>query len=91
MFARAKGKQQKQVRQLQCQEQCIDHFPYYLSGLSRALFFRQPFLKLLYTTFFSSRIPVSRWTNPQSLLTSGFLKFPETRGKSASDVPSIFF
>ena len=38
MFARAKGKQQKQVRQLQCQEQCIDHFPYYLSGLSRALF-----------------------------------------------------
>ena len=37
MFARAKGKQQKQVRQLQCQEQCIDHIPYYLSGLSRAL------------------------------------------------------
>ena len=37
MFARAKGKQQKQVRQLQCQEHCIDHIPYYLSGLSRAL------------------------------------------------------
>ena len=37
LFARAKGKQQKQVRQLQCQEHCIDHIPYYLSGLSRAL------------------------------------------------------
>ena len=33
MFASAKGKQQKQVRQLQCQEQCIDHIPYYLSAL----------------------------------------------------------
>ena len=28
-----------------CQEQCIDHIPYYLSGLSRAHFFRQPFSK----------------------------------------------
>ena len=27
------------------QEQCIDHIPYYLSGLSRAQFFRQPFSK----------------------------------------------
>ena len=27
------------------QERCIDHMPYYLSGLSRALFFRQPFSK----------------------------------------------
>ena len=26
-------------------EQCIDHIPYYLSGLSRAHFFRQPFSK----------------------------------------------
>ena len=32
-----------------CQEQCIDHIPYYLSGLSRAHFFRQPFSKQLYT------------------------------------------
>ena len=31
------------------QEQCIDHIPYYLSGLSRALFFRPPFSKQLYT------------------------------------------
>ena len=38
MFASAKGNQQKQVRQLQCQEQCTDHIPYYLSGLSRAHF-----------------------------------------------------
>ena len=30
-------------------EQCIDHIPYYISGLSRAHFFRQPFLKQLYT------------------------------------------
>ena len=27
------------------QEQCIDHIAYYLSGLSRAHFFRQPFSK----------------------------------------------
>ena len=27
------------------QDQCIDHIPYYLSGLSRAYFFRQPFSK----------------------------------------------
>ena len=45
MFASVKGKQQKQVRQLQCQEQRIAHIPYYLSGLSRAHFFRQPFSK----------------------------------------------
>ena len=29
-------------------EQCIDHIPYYLSGLSRAHFFRQPVSKQLY-------------------------------------------
>ena len=46
MFASAKGKQQKKVRQLQCQEQCIDHIPYYLSGLSRAQFLRQPNLQI---------------------------------------------
>ena len=38
MSVSAKGKQQKLVRQLQCQEQCIEHIPYYLSGLSRASF-----------------------------------------------------
>ena len=27
MFTSAKGKQQMQVRQLQCQEQCIDYIP----------------------------------------------------------------
>ena len=31
------------------QEQCIEHIPYYLSGLSRVHFFRQPFSKQLYT------------------------------------------
>ena len=30
------------------QEQSIDHIPYYLSGLSRAHFVRQPFSKQLY-------------------------------------------
>ena len=45
MFASAKGKQQKNFWQLQWQEQCIDHIPYYLSGLSRAQFCRQPFSK----------------------------------------------
>ena len=48
MFTSAKGKQQKQVRQLQCQEHCIDHIPYYLSRLSRGHFFRQPFSKQLF-------------------------------------------
>ena len=45
MFASAKGKQQKQVRQLQSYEQCIGHIPDYLSGLLGAHFFRHPFLK----------------------------------------------
>ena len=45
MFARPKGKQEKKFWQLQCQEQCIDHIPYYLSGLSCAHFCRQPFSK----------------------------------------------
>ena len=38
-FASAKGKQQKYVQQLQCQEQCIDYIPYYLSGLLHARFY----------------------------------------------------
>ena len=38
MSVSAKEKQQKEVRQLQCQEQCIDLIPYYLSGLSRTHF-----------------------------------------------------
>ena len=38
IFASAKGKQQKYVWQLQCQEQCIDHIQYCLSGLLRANF-----------------------------------------------------
>ena len=38
MFANAKGKQQWKIRQLQSQEQRIDHIPNYRSGLSRAHF-----------------------------------------------------
>ena len=46
MLASAKGKQQKLVRQLQCQEQSIDHIPYYLSVLSRAHVLRTTFLEI---------------------------------------------
>ena len=38
MFPSAKAMHQKYLQQLQCQEQCIDHIPYYLSELSHALF-----------------------------------------------------
>ena len=38
-------------------EQCIDHIPYYLSGLSRAHFFRQPFSKQLYKIMWMLRAP----------------------------------
>ena len=37
------SKKSSEVRQLQCQEQCIYHIPCYLLGLLRAHFFRQPF------------------------------------------------
>ena len=46
MFASAKGKHRKKVRQLQCQEQCIDHIPYYFLGLSRAHFSDETFLEI---------------------------------------------
>ena len=36
----------KVARQLECQEQCIDHIPYYLSGLSRAPFCPTTFLEI---------------------------------------------
>ena len=55
MFASGKGKKQKYIRQLQCQEQCIAHIPYYLSGLSRAHFFRQPFSKYIAVYYCYSR------------------------------------
>ena len=43
-----KESNKSKVRQLQCQEQCIAHIPYYLSGLSLAHFVPQPFSKELY-------------------------------------------
>ena len=43
MFASAKGKQQKQVRQLQCQEQCIDQSHVTFRDCRVHFFFRQPF------------------------------------------------
>ena len=48
MFVSAKGKHRKKIPLLQRQEQRIDHIPYYLLGLSRAHFFRNPVLKQLY-------------------------------------------
>ena len=41
-----KGKQQKKVRQLQCQKQWIDYIPYYLSGWLHAHFFPTNFLEI---------------------------------------------
>ena len=38
-------KQLETVRQLPCQGQCINHILFYLLGLSRTHFFRQPFSK----------------------------------------------
>ena len=46
MFKSAKGKQQKQARQLQCQEQCIDHVPYYLFGIVACTFFPTTFREI---------------------------------------------
>ena len=46
MYASFKVKQQKQVRQLLCQEQCLDHVPYYLSELLHAQFFPTTFLEI---------------------------------------------
>ena len=43
MFASAKGKQQKWLDSYSVREQCIDHIPYYLSGLSRPRVSGQPF------------------------------------------------
>ena len=53
----------------ECQEQCIDHIPYYLSGLSRAHFFLPPFSKeLLYTQSDLNRIRKETIRKPFSLI-----------------------
>jgi len=46
MFASFKVKQQKQVRQLQSQEQCIDHVPYYLRDCRVHIFFPTTLLEI---------------------------------------------
>ena len=49
-----KESKKKWIRQLQCQEQCIDHIRYYLSGLSSAHFFEKTFLEIaVYIEWFS--------------------------------------
>ena len=45
MSVSAEGKQKKSVRQLQCEEQYIDHIPYYLSGC-RVHIFPTTFLEI---------------------------------------------
>ena len=45
MFASAKGKQQKKIQQLQCQEQCIDHIPLPF-GIVACTFFPTTFLEI---------------------------------------------
>ena len=51
MSARAKGNNKSRFDSYSVKNKCIDHIPYYLSGLSRAQFLRQPFSKQLYTLF----------------------------------------
>ena len=46
MLASAKGRQQQQVRQLQCQEQGTGHIQYYLSGLWQAQISPTTFLEI---------------------------------------------
>ena len=49
-------------------EQCIDHIPYYLSGLPRAHFFRQLFSKQLHVMALPFQSPPSRRRNWKSSL-----------------------
>ena len=46
MFVSAKGKQQKQVRRLLCQEQCIDHIPMLPLGIVVCTLFLTTFLEI---------------------------------------------
>ena len=48
MFARAKGKKQKEVQQLQCQEQCTDHISIlpFAIGIVACTFFLTTFLEI---------------------------------------------
>ena len=48
MFASAKRESnESRFESYSVREQCIDYIPYYLSGLSRAHFFPQPFSRQL--------------------------------------------
>ena len=53
--------QWKRVRQLRCQEQCIDHIPYYLLGIVACTCFQTTFLEIaayMVTSKYSLRVPV---------------------------------
>ena len=45
VFASVKESNKSRFDSYSRQEQCIDHIPYYLSGLSHAHFFQQPLSK----------------------------------------------
>ena len=53
---------------LQCQEQSIDHIPYYLSGLSRAHFFPTTFLEI--AVFYQRRTCETEVSNIKSEIIS---------------------
>ena len=74
MFARAKGEQQKQVRQLQCQDQCNDHVPYYLLGLSRTLFLQMNTWWYVHTATLSQLF--CRWTRDDIYIPQFYINFP---------------
>ena len=75
MFSSAKGKQQKQVRQLQSQEQCIDHIPLLSFGVVACTYFPTTFLKIaVYKTDHSG--PLSKTSMITWSLTTFLAVFP---------------
>ena len=91
MFARAKGKQQKQVRQLHCQEQCIDHIPYYLSGLSRAIFFPTNFLEIAVYYFLWYSDPSEQMDQSSILIYIRLFEVPRDQGKERIGCPLYIY
>ena len=97
MFESAKGKQQNEVRQLQCHEQCVDHIPYYLSGLSRAHFSPATFLQI--AVYFRNKgqqgsfcsLQTHLITNPSPLALSKAIKNEvEIEGMKQAHVSDIY-
>ena len=69
-------------------EQCIDHIPYYFSGLWRAHFFRQPFSKQLYTVRTLRLTIISPFgTLSRGLGDKGIWRIVRTPGKNPGYAP----